>query len=42
VRHTWFKLPSKIVEFGRINNRMHNKLLVTDNLGDDYRRTQYR
>tara|TARA_R110000796_G_scaffold252568_1_gene387897 strand:+ start:24495 stop:26036 length:1542 start_codon:yes stop_codon:yes gene_type:complete len=45
VRHTWFKLPSKIVEFGRINNRMHNKLLVTDNLamitggrniGDEY------
>lgn len=45
VRNEWFKLPSKVVEFGRINNRMHNKLLVADNLamitggrniGDEY------
>ncbi|WP_022962653.1 phospholipase D family protein [Halopseudomonas pelagia] len=45
VRNKWFKLPSKIVEFGRINNRMHNKLMVSDNLamitggrniGDEY------
>ncbi|MFT6465621.1 phospholipase D family protein [Halopseudomonas sp.] len=45
MRNKWFKLPSKIVEFGRINNRMHNKLMVADNLamitggrniGDEY------
>lgn len=45
MRHKWFTLPSKIVEFGRINNRMHNKLMVADNLamitggrniGDEY------
>ncbi|MFO7705902.1 MAG: phospholipase D family protein [Halopseudomonas sp.] len=45
IRNAWFKLPSKVVEFGRINNRMHNKLMVADNLamitggrniGDEY------
>lgn len=45
LRHPWLKLPSKIVEFGRINNRMHNKVLIADNLamitggrniGDEY------
>lgn len=45
VRHKWLKLPTKAAEFGRINNRMHNKLLVADNLalitggrniGDEY------
>ncbi|WP_373187814.1 phospholipase D family protein [Halopseudomonas sp.] len=45
LRNMWFSWPSKIVEFGRINNRMHNKLMVADNLamitggrniGDEY------
>lgn len=45
LRYAWLKLPSKIVEFGRINNRMHNKLMIADNLamitggrniGDEY------
>lgn len=45
IRNMWFSLPGKIVEFGRINNRMHNKVMVADNLamitggrniGDEY------
>lgn len=45
LRHDLFKFPSKVLEFGRINNRMHNKLLLVDNLalitggrniGDEY------
>lgn len=45
IRNPWLSLPGKIVEFGRINNRMHNKLMIADNLaiitggrniGDEY------
>ncbi|GGD02378.1 phospholipase D family protein [Halopseudomonas salina] len=45
IRNPWLSMPSKIVEFGRINNRMHNKLMIADNLaiitggrniGDEY------
>lgn len=44
-RHKWLRWPSKVIEFGRINNRMHNKLMISDNLamitggrniGDEY------
>lgn len=44
-RHAWLSWPGKIVEFGRINNRMHNKLMIVDslaiitggrNIGDEY------
>lgn len=45
IRHRWFRLPGKIIEFGRINHRMHNKLMIVDslamitggrNIGDEY------
>ncbi|MFU8832227.1 MAG: phospholipase D family protein [Wenzhouxiangella sp.] len=45
VRHKWFKYLSKAGEFGRINHRMHNKLMIADgqvfvtggrNIGDAY------
>jgi putative cardiolipin synthase len=45
IRHRWFKYLSKAGEFGRINHRMHNKLMIADgqvfvtggrNIGDQY------
>ncbi len=45
LRHEWLKMFSKLGEFGRINYRMHNKLIVADNraiitggrnIGDEY------
>lgn len=45
VRRRWLALASQVGEFGRINYRMHNKLLVVDNqvmitggrnIGDEY------
>jgi cardiolipin synthase C len=44
-RHPWLRYVSKVTEFGRINHRMHNKLMVVDsqmyitggrNIGDEY------
>ncbi|MBX3707679.1 MAG: phospholipase D family protein [Pseudomonadales bacterium] len=45
LRSRWLRLLSQVGEFGRINNRMHNKLMVVDNqvmvtggrnVGDEY------
>lgn len=45
LRNEWLKMFSKLGEFGRINYRMHNKLIVADNqafitggrnIGDEY------
>ncbi len=45
IRQPWLKYLSKIGEFGRINYRMHNKLMISDgqvfvtggrNIGDEY------
>lgn len=45
LRHPWFRYVSKVAEFGRINHRMHNKLMIADsqmfitggrNIGDEY------
>ncbi|SFM54565.1 phospholipase D family protein [Halopseudomonas yangmingensis] len=45
LRDPWLRYASKVGEFGRINHRMHNKLMVVDgmalitggrNLGDEY------
>lgn len=45
LRHEWLRSFSKLGEFGRINYRMHNKLIVADNraiitggrnIGDEY------
>ena len=45
LRSNWMKLLGKVIEFGRINYRMHNKLMVADstalitggrNIGDEY------
>jgi cardiolipin synthase C len=45
IRHPWLRYLSKVAEFGRINHRMHNKLMIVDsqmfitggrNIGDEY------
>ncbi len=45
LRHEWLRYLSKVSEFGRVNYRMHNKLMIVDNqvmitggrnIGDEY------
>ena len=45
LRHKWLRYVSKVSEFGRVNYRMHNKLMIVDNqvmitggrnIGDEY------
>lgn len=45
IRARWLSWASKVIEFGRINNRMHNKVMIVDNralitggrnIGDEY------